>query len=109
VNLFLNLRSVLFRTGRAQEVSVTLAGGLFIPSVRAARYDKSIEPGFDPTEDGTAFRRVRFEIPFDQLPLGSKPARKDSISDGSADWTVVEVETKPETASWMISVEEADA
>lgn len=109
MNLFLSLRSVLFRTGRAQEVSVALAGGLPIPFVRAVRYDKSIEPGFDPTEDGTAFRRVRFEIGFDQLPAGSKPARRDRITDGNASWTVVEVETKPETASWMISVEEADA
>ena len=108
MHAFIGLRRALFSVGRAQAVSVALGAGLPIPDVRAVRYDKSIEPGFDPTEEGSAFRRVRFEIPFAELPAGSAPARRDRISDGTQAWTVVEVETKAETGSWMLSVEQAD-
>jgi hypothetical protein len=104
MNGFVALRSALFRTARASSVSVVLGGAPAIPDVRAVRYDKSIEPGFDPTEDGSAFRRVRFEIEFGQLP--TRPLKGDTINDGVTAWTVVEVEEKPEVGSWMIGVED---
>lgn len=106
MNGFVALRSALFRTARASSVSVVLGGADDAPiaDVRAVRYDKSIEPGFDPTEDGSAFRRVRFEIEFGQLP--TRPVKGDGINDGATIWTVVEVEEKPEVGSWMIGVED---
>ena len=94
----------MFRTARASAVSVTLGAAQPVPSVQAVRYDKSIEPGFDPTEDGSTFRRVRFEIEFARLP--GRPAKGDTIRDGTTAWFVVEVEEKPEVGSWMIAVED---
>lgn len=104
MNGFVALRSALFRTARASSVSVVLGGAPAIADVRAVRYDKSIEPGFDPTEDGSAFRRVRFEIEFGLLP--TRPVKGDVIHDGTTAWSVLETEDKPEVGSWMIGVED---
>lgn len=104
MNGFVTLRSALFRTARASAVSVSLGGAPTIAGVWAVRYDKSIEPGFDPTEDGSTFRRVRFEIEFNQLP--ARPGKADIIDDGVTAWSVAEVEEKPEVGSWMIAVED---
>jgi predicted RecA/RadA family phage recombinase len=84
-------------------VTTTSSGNSLI-GVAVVRYDKSIEPGFDPTDNGTAFRQVRFEIRF--TDLDTAPARGDTIGDGATTWTVANVETKPEVGSWMIAVED---
>jgi hypothetical protein len=103
VNRLIGLRAAMFATDRAEAVTFTPDAAQAV-QVLAVRYDKSIEPGFDPTDNGTAFRQVRFEIRF--TDLDAAPARGDTIGDGTTTWTVANVETKPEVGSWMIAVED---
>lgn len=103
MNGLIGLRAAMFATARAEAVTFTQAPAGPV-TVLAVRYDRSIEPGFDPTDNGAAFRQVRFEINFTEL--GVTPGKGDTIGDGTTTWTVANVETKPEVGSWMIAVED---
>jgi hypothetical protein len=95
----LSLRSALFQTGRAEAVSVVLGGSPPV-TVQAVRYDKSAEPAFDTS----TFRRVRFELQF--ADLASAPLKGDTVTDDTTAWEVIEIEERPEAASWIVTVEE---
>lgn len=95
----IGLRALLYRTARAQTVSIRL-GSAPPEEVLAVRYDNLAEPAFD----ASTFRRVRFEVAF--AALSGRPEKGDTITDAAGViWSVIEREGLPDTGAWMLGVE----
>lgn len=97
----IGLRDALFHTARAEPVLVKL-GAAAPASALAVRYDQPA----DAVLGARGFRRVQFEIL--QAELAVEPAKGDQIATGAESWLVTQIDRRPETASWLLTVERAN-